>query len=152
MAKKQDSEMSMGDILLSIRKYVSEDNERGTAASQDDGQDYGEEIRLGADNEIIEHQSDPREFGEATNSDGCLAEENKREGPFDKLTEALRSYGKSGEKNHQTSGVYGGDAAATAVHQLFVSVASDLVNHWIKQNLMDITEELVKREIERLKS
>jgi cell pole-organizing protein PopZ len=155
MADRQGGEMSMEDILSSIRKYVSEESGQDAAEHvRPEDPHMDDEIRLGAE-QIVDHSTGEMysdasrlvsDFGGQVH-EGYDDGKDRRAGPFDKLTEALRAYGKSGRHRHRPR-----EDGAAAVYELFVTIASDLVDQWIKQNLPRITEELVMREIERLKS
>jgi cell pole-organizing protein PopZ len=149
MTERKSGEMSMEDILSSIRKYVSEEGGAETVGHEipEDPHD-DDEIRLGAE-QVVNHAVD-EVYSDTPRLVGDLGgRTHARVGPFDKLTDALKAYGRHGKS--QPRGDSQQDSMA-AIHHLFTTIASDIISQWIERNLPRITEELVMREIERLKS
>jgi cell pole-organizing protein PopZ len=161
----------MEDILSSIRKYVAEEGavknedsaekERNTNDGNITGP--GEEaniISLGAD-QVMGHEGPSlgqgpvfRPSPQVTDSlryteQSSLAEEvitiPKRPGPFDKLTDALKSYGKPKLKGDDKTEM-------EIVCNFFRSIAEERVDKWLENNMAEIVEEAILREIEKIKS
>lgn len=174
-----NEEMSMEDILSSIRKYVSEEDAKKSAPnSQTNYPEPAPEIfrSLSPENETVisldeshiidrqyhspaEHFPDIRTVASSATpmtyeEKSDLAEEvvltapkkNNKSGPFDKLTDALKSYGKSKTQNESYN------TNSPTIDQFLASIAAQQIGKWIDENLQKITEEIVMREIEKIKS
>ncbi|MDR1390879.1 MAG: DUF2497 domain-containing protein [Holosporales bacterium] len=159
-----EEEMSMEDILSSIRKHVSETDENKEKDLYEGGgegdSDTETVISLDESSVVAENPDHSFEIPESFKKEASLiyeeksslseevlhVKENRSRGPFEQLTNALNSYGKSKllppkEKGNQLT-----------VEQLFFSIAENVVEKWVKDNMRKLVEEMVSREIERIKS
>ncbi|MDR0640584.1 MAG: DUF2497 domain-containing protein [Holosporales bacterium] len=181
--KRQVDEMSMEDILLSIRKYVAEEvadspeKINGDELDFRQSQAYQSGLSSGSidDDNVISLSEDyvvtnagvmppsgaidlppPQtqaafdqiRYTEQSDLDEDLTNiAPKKSGPFDKLTDALKSYGKekgsSGSKKNIEKEV---------MCKFFEDIATEVIKQWIANNLREITTELVAAEIEKLKA
>ncbi|MDR1288792.1 MAG: DUF2497 domain-containing protein [Holosporales bacterium] len=174
---KRGDEMSMEDILSSIRKYVSEDGlprNEGSGEKDDDNSDHVSDdqdpalnvINLGMDH-VVGHSASPatpnigshRNQGDSLrfSEQSDLSEEvitipqqpslkqRSGPGPFDKLTDALRSYGKNRPKD-------GEKTEMETVFGFVRSIVEEKVDKWIEDHMQSTVEEAVLREIERIKA
>jgi cell pole-organizing protein PopZ len=174
---KRSEEMSMEDILSSIRKYVSEEEPKIVSDQSDNGESgsYDDEvvsqfsepiINLDQSNVldreepsvgVVYHKSSSatsvRNDSLRYNEQSDLSEEivtssnNKAAGPFDKLTDALRSYGKSNVGSVEKKG-----NEAEFIYNFVKSIIEDRIDKWIESNMWIIAEKAVKDEIEKMKS
>lgn len=162
---EQKEEMSMEDILSSIRKYIAEEDRsaddhreierNGSVDSQ------GPVITLGQHNIASTQEND--DVDKANNSsatyvskdtyeevsslaENLAKERRKGVGPFDRLAEAFNAYGKNKTKRDQQQTI-----SDMTVSQLVATVAERVVREWMGQHLHNIVEELVMREIEKIK-
>jgi cell pole-organizing protein PopZ len=156
-------EMSMEEILSSIRKYVAEED--GNANKPENlSQDNSTEpvITLGQD-DIAVDKSDDEEYAESSIGRGAyinkatyeetsslameLAQDSaKRSRPFDRLADAFDAYGRNKSKRK------GQNVGEMTVEQLVRSITEKMVGEWVETHLRNIVEELVMREIEKIKS
>jgi cell pole-organizing protein PopZ len=167
---KRNDEMTMEDILSSIRKYVSEEESGKNEAPTEkinDVPDSGQfvpdadsnVINLGAD-DVANHSEPPVAPGISqpppSRGDSLryveqsdLAEEvitiPSRPGPFDKLTNALKSYGKPAPKG-------GEKPEMEMIFNFFRSIVEEKVDKWLEDNMLAIVEGAVLREIEKIKA
>jgi cell pole-organizing protein PopZ len=138
---KDDKEMSIEEILSSIRKYVSDVEETGQQAMSSSQEEIvvkersedTEFIKLDK-SQIIENETEETNYSKENPSD--LTRQSKT-GVFDKLTEALKTYGKPKQPQYDHE-----------VYQFFKLI----IKEWLDKNLPQIAEELVMREIEKLRS
>jgi cell pole-organizing protein PopZ len=150
-----DEEMSMEDILSSIRKYVSEEDEKRESTLSNPEKDYREEqvIKLQEENVISNHEpvrkTEPVfSYPETPAEPAKVAEKPiRKSNPFGQLTEALNSYGKAKPKQEAKS-----DTFAPTINEFFLSVTERIIEKWVKENLQGIVEQIVVREIEKMKS
>ena len=167
-SRNPEEDMSMEDILSSIRKYVSEESERKASNEQptqeiDNTPGTPERvIRLNASQLVSDDEPEkvpekkyeaPATYNERSSLstsvvDTIEQEENtvstKKVGPFAQLANALNSYGKAKvEKKTENS---------LTVDQLFTCIAERAINDWIEKNMSDIVEQIVAREIEKMKA
>ncbi|MDR1233733.1 MAG: hypothetical protein LBJ92_01090 [Holosporales bacterium] len=177
--RRQDDEMSMEDILMSIRKYVAEEgaesSEKAIGKDFDDSQKYQPELSSGnfKEDKVISLSGD---YVVTNNDDTGSIDENeiprataphdsiryteqsdlvediatvpqKKGGPFDKLTDALKAYGKEKGDNGGRK-----DIEKEIIYKFIKSIAADEIKQWISDNLREIATEFVVVEIEKLKS
>jgi cell pole-organizing protein PopZ len=161
--KDNQEEMSMEDILSSIRKYVSE----GETKPQNNEQqhecdvhcDDEKVVKLNESDVFIEDNSShsdkkasvvadiPVSYEEvSTLSKDVFCEKRKVSGPFAQLTNALNSYGKNKMDVDKQNG------GTLTVDQLFISIAEKVISEWVDKNLKSVTEEIVLKEIEKIKA
>ncbi|MBQ9440946.1 MAG: DUF2497 domain-containing protein [Alphaproteobacteria bacterium] len=184
---KKDEDMSMEDILSSIRKYVSEEDVSKSnkfASSQNEQQDNmnnDKVINLDASNifpqnnddniktgtiepdplqnydidDLINNNSNST-FNKRKNSvnnnsieDGIISSQNEsgQNSPFNKLAEALKAYGKQ-KKVKTTSEL----SYNMTVEQFLRTIVESYVQKWMNENLKKIVEQIVLKEVEKLKS
>lgn len=167
--KNTDDEMSMEDILSSIRKYVSEDKESESNQDEHKEKITGEpEYDVAKDNiislnetQIIPDEtkttptapkSDPLVYSEkstlstgVTTSDGAIPQ--KKSSPFEQLTNALNSYGK--DKLNKAKSTPSG---SQTVEQLFSEIAEKVIQQWVDSKMESFVEKIVMREIEKIKA
>ena len=161
-----EEDMSMEDILSSIRKYVSEESEkRGSnepAQPVADSEGMSDRvIRLDASHMVSEDE--PVITPETRNDESVTYNERstlstsvvdsdesentpvtqKKAGPFAQLANALNSYGKA-KPEKKDSGM--------TVNQLFTEIAERAINDWVEKNMPDLVEQIVAREIEKMKA
>lgn len=155
-----EEEMSMEDILSSIRKYVSEEDEKKESRSSPSVNEFPQSqeqvIKLDESNIVNEvapgsqavKRSDPVIYEEKSTPSGnvVLEKSPKKPGPFDQLTNALNSYGKNKAEEAEKK------KSSITVDQLFSAIAEKIVQKWIDENLSDVVEKVVLREIEKMKS
>jgi cell pole-organizing protein PopZ len=149
-------DMTMDDILSSIRKYIAEEDEdNAKKTSTQDSCEQDSIITLGKNDVVgIQEDADPESLPEAVNiyeevpdrSINRLSEQLKRTGPFDKLTEALNSYGRHKDRNIDKR------AGAMTVDQLITIIAKEVIDTWVRKNLRTVVEEIVMKEIEKIKA
>ena len=163
---KQEEEMSMEDILSSIRKYVSEDEngktgsylqddypigteepKRDTKKNDDDvislGQEDVADVTIGSDSVVV-----PNNIGDSQQSANVDTKKvhisQTSENSFNKLAEALKSFGKQKKTSELSLNM--------TVEQFFRSVIENYLQKWMDANLKKIVDDTIRREIERLKS
>ncbi len=151
-------DMSMDDILKSIRKYVSEEaaqkHEQQQVPQQQDvvspvDEHSTEPIILPAENIVTEEEvqnttpviNDPLVYSETSKVD------NKSQ-PFNKLSEILRIKKESDRKDY----VVQQKSSGITLDEFFRKIAVEAVEKWISLHLRNIVEEIVQREIEKIKS
>ncbi|MDO4975478.1 MAG: DUF2497 domain-containing protein [Alphaproteobacteria bacterium] len=165
-----EEEMSMEDILSSIRKYVSEEDEKKNA-SVNTPQCIEEEHYNNTDSVIKLQKSNIVSSDSIENSQpivnvsteeplisynekSTLSEnivtnsEPTKKNPFGQLAEALTSYG----KNKATSKPQEKKESALTIDQFLTRVTEEMIEKWIDKNLNNIVEKIVIREIEKMKS
>lgn len=129
VGEKED--MSMEDILSSIRKYVSEEN---TVTNNNDNKQPVEEI----DEPVIN-----------LDANSVLMQEEEKQaiekGPFNKLTEALKTYNKPKKQTGSTD-------LNMSVDQFLREIVEGYIQKWADKNLQHIVENIVLKEIEKIKS
>ncbi|MDR0942157.1 MAG: hypothetical protein LBM19_00875, partial [Holosporales bacterium] len=162
-----------------IRKYVSEENSNTPHTPQSSevqlAREKDEVIKLGK-SDVIDDSSDKEEYQECEDEHASsqIYDESsdltesvysnktpKKAGPFDKLTEALNSYGRNKTKIEKQQD------ESLPVDQLFRSIAEkmkerldkdfdSIIEKFVKERLDkdfdSIVEEMVSREIEKIKS
>ncbi|MDR1475737.1 MAG: DUF2497 domain-containing protein [Holosporales bacterium] len=168
---RSGDEMSMEDILMSIRKYVSEEEpkKKDEYPAEEDAvnADYGETDSAQDDHVIILGKGDvlnaapthpePMYSQKAHVNSMYYTEQSdlseevitspKKSGPFDKLTDALKSYGKDKQKVDDKK-----FSELELVYNFFRSVAEEKITKWIEDNMPAIVEEAIQREINKIKS
>ena len=189
---KKDEDMSMEDILSSIRKYVSEEDisksNKFTSSpnvfpqgnnTQQDNINNEKVINLDASNVFPQEnndtitssnvESDPLQnydidnLTKSTNNNTFSKNNNGpsnniediinnntnvsgQNSPFNKLAEALKSYGK--QKKSKTSEL----SYNMTVNQFLRTIVESYVQKWMDENLKKIVEQIVLKEVEKLKS
>lgn len=166
-----DEEMSMEDILSSIRKYVSEEDEKKNTESSI-SQPIEEEHYNGVDSVIKLQESNivsPTSVVSSENpvnintKEPVISYEEKstlsenvvnipeskiRKNPFGQLADALTSYGKNkASSKHQDK-----KESSPTIDQFLTSITEKMIEKWINENLNDLVERIVTREIEKMKS
>ncbi|MDR2598601.1 MAG: DUF2497 domain-containing protein [Holosporales bacterium] len=169
---KRNDEMTMEDILSSIRKYVSEEESGksgGSSETKESVPDTGQSptdvnldvINLGAGDiagtsgspaspetiQPIPSRNDSSRYIEQSElAEEVITVHSKRPGPFDKLTDALKSYGKP------TSSGCGKTELEEMIFNFFRAIVEEKIDKWLEDNMLAIVEEAVLCEIERLKA
>ncbi|MBR1944262.1 MAG: DUF2497 domain-containing protein [Alphaproteobacteria bacterium] len=177
---KKDEDMSMEDILSSIRKYVSEEdisksnkftsspNETKEVISNDkvinldasnifpqENDDNSNNIKSGTiESEPLQNYDIDSliNSNNHTNNNNKIIDNNKtlnepgQNSPFNKLAEALKSYGKQkkvkiNDLNYNMT-----------VEQFLRTIVENYVQKWMDENLKKIVEQIVLKEVEKLKS
>jgi cell pole-organizing protein PopZ len=167
---KRNTEMSMEDILSSIRKYVSEDDGSGASSQESKNkvtpsESDNEVITLGAENIVNEDDTpqgrsasgsrdnslvyNPRsslstEVGTADSVQVGTISGGKRESPFVQLTKALNACGKTKSLANNSNDAY--------ASEFLKSIVKPLIEVWIEKNMNLLAEDLIMREIEKIKS
>lgn len=163
-----DEEMSMEDILSSIRKYVSEEDERKNADSsipqhneEEHYNDTDSVIKLQEANIVspisVENSSDiPSEESVISYNEKSTLSESVvsapqpaiKKNPFGQLADALTSYGKSkiSSKSQDKK------ESSPTIDQFLTAISEKMIEKWINENLNDIVEKIIIREIEKMKS
>lgn len=170
MANFKDEEMSMEDILSSIRKYVSEEDtgksnthsteysgsheipSSNSAPEPDDvislGQeDVAEPIDVAAGTATVDFAKEQvnNSLDQSDVKSSWTADNHKNiSSPFNKLAEALKTYGKN-KRNSELS-------LDMSVEQFIRTVIENYLQKWMNANLNRMVEDIIKREIDRLKS
>ena len=169
--KRQSEDMSMEDILASIRKYVSDEEGKTTSSSEENQVEEHDDLPIPAENviklsesNVISEERQPTIKLHARNENynpdtyeekSTLAMEvdtphvvkKQSGGPFDKLADALKSYGKPKEKVTKQAGI-----SDITLEQFLSEIAARVIEDWAEKNLRKISEEIVVREIEKIKS
>ena len=174
---KKDEEMSMEDILSSIRKYVADEkntdsfdkHENGIVQDQYPSEQYDTQSREDNDDVITLGQEDVAEqsggtghisddnivLGNSTTDFNNLnaedttvgaysgATDRNRESPFNKLAEALKTYG-TRKKSTELS-------IKMSMEQFFRTVTENYLQKWMDANIKRAVDEIVRKEIEKLK-
>ena len=179
---KKDEDMSMEDILSSIRKYVSEEDvsksNKFTSSpnEQQDNINNDKVINLDASNVFQQDnndniksdniEQDPLQSYDIDNllknnnnnnfnnnnvtnniEDNITSQnESGQSSPFNKLAEALKAYGKQ-KKVKQNELSYN-----MTVDQFLRTIVESYVQKWMNENLKKIVEQIVLKEVEKLKS
>ncbi len=161
-----DEEMSMEDILSSIRKYVSEEDERkntDSIISQHNGEEHYNDtdsvIKLQESNIVspVENSADiPSEESVISYNEKSTLSESVvnapqlivKKNPFGQFADALTSYGKSkiSSKSQDKK------ESSPTIDQFLTAISGKMIEKWINENLNDIVEKIVIREIEKMKS
>lgn len=171
--ERRDDEMSMEDILASIRKYVSEDENKSKAEEKTDNveppQGKEETVISLSETQIVNSESknsseeqskesstvpeeDPVTYSEISSlSMNTISEapsySHGDSNPFSKLADALKVYGEGTKHQEKT------DSAQGVTIDVFLrDLAGPLISQWIKENLPKIVEEMIDREIQKLKN
>ncbi len=176
---KKDEDMSMEDILSSIRKYVSEEDVSKTnqfKSSPNEQQNIinnDKVINLDASNILpspqdvklgdIEPDNSQQYTGDSFISNNNNASNNKynsgivednisntndsgQNSPFNKLAEALKAYGK--QKKIKTNDL----SYNMTVEQFLRTIIESYLQKWMDDNLKKIVEQIVLKEVEKLKA
>ena len=166
-----EEDMSMEDILSSIRKYVTEESGKKEVHESAPEQRIAEEakeqvISLDATHMVSDSEDaptvtqttvyeDPKTYHERSSlsmdvvnvSEPVISVKSKKPGPFEQLTNALNSYGKG-----KTEKVQQPSENSQTVDQLFTSIAEGIIQKWVNANMEGLVEKIVMREIEKIKS
>lgn len=176
---KKDEDMSMEDILSSIRKYVSEEDvskiNKNTLTPNDQQNIINNDkvINLDASNilpsnaalpggtmsiqdnndkikqSIIETESNQQysidSFNTNNNSNNNTENNAGQNSPFNKLAEALKAYGKKKDKINDLN-------YNMTVEQFLRTIIESYLQKWMDENLKKIVEQIVLKEVEKLKS
>lgn len=177
---KKDEDMSMEDILSSIRKYVSEEdvsksnnkfasspNEQYDSNINNDKvinldassvfpQDTNDNIKSGTiEPDPLQHydidninSNTSSNFNNSKSNEENINNQNDsgQNSPFNKLAEALKAYGK--QKKVKTNELN----YNMTVDQFLRTIVESYVQKWMKDNLKKIVEQIVLKEVEKLKS
>ena len=182
---KKDEDMSMEDILSSIRKYVSEEdvsksnkftsspNEPQDNINNDKvinldassifPQDNNDSIKSGTtesdplqhydiDNLINNNNNNTFSKNNNNNINNNIEDSNSNQiesgqnSPFNKLAEALKAYGK--QKTPKTNELN----YNMTVDQFLRTIVESYIQKWMNENLKKIVEQIVLKEVEKLKS
>jgi cell pole-organizing protein PopZ len=151
----RNDDMSMEDILASIRKYVSGDGENNQSKGeqkQDTSVDINQdEVVINLEKSQIADPStkniDPKEVVEKelsnvmyTKSETLVSNTNN---PFERLTNTLKEcdFPKKQDKNHKM----------LTIDKFLEQLATPMIEKWLDSNLEQIIERVVDKEIEKLK-
>ncbi|MDR2074850.1 MAG: DUF2497 domain-containing protein [Holosporales bacterium] len=154
----RSDEMSMEDILASIRKYVTNGDGNDSQQNEQPQQDAapyvnGEEIVIDLEksqvtdqkadesmllNEHVTENSSKVIFSESTSNI------NVPVNPFGKLTNALKSYGHPKEQNRQPEYL--------TIDRFLRDLAMPIIEKWLNDNLERIIEKKVDENIEKIKN
>lgn len=167
-------DMSMEDILASIRKYVADDDnkqpEDRIVSEKHTHEDFpkNETVIKLSESQIVDHEKSPQNQSEtrlqtnvnespATYSevsslsmntmDASPEKLSSKESPFNKLANALDTYGKSKSENNKDSA-----GSALTVDKFLESLATPIIEKWVENNIPRIVEKAVDREIQKLKN
>ena len=177
---KKDEDMSMEDILSSIRKYVSEEdvsksnnkfasspNEQYDSNINNDKvinldassvfpQDTNDNIKSGTiEPDPLQHydidninSNTSSNFNNSKSNEESINNQNDsgQNSPFNKLAEALKAYGK--QKKVKTNELN----YNMTVDQFLRTIVEGYVQKWMNDNLKKIVEQIVLKEVEKLKS
>lgn len=174
--KQNGDDMSMEDILASIRKYVSEEDMKNVSSENqssknDSNDDSLEVITLGesqiSDNDHEDYmepetsRNTPHEenYGtsqtyteESTLSQSVRSDPNtnQAESPFNRLASAMRSYGKQQKESSKDNGNNPGNMLT--VDQFLTVLATPIIEKWVEKNMKKLVDEAINKEIAKLKS
>lgn len=188
---KTRDDMSMEDILASIRKYVADDDikksqqQNGTIEqasltrnhdiSNNDNSD-DTVVKLNESQVVLEnidndYQDDntiiaestkhnqnyepPISYTEVSSLSSSVVTNNENEaagGPFNKLANALKAYGKPRMNNNDSiNSKNTEDKNMLTIDKFLESIATPIIEKWVANNITKIVESAVDREIEKLK-
>ena len=166
--KSPDEEMSMEDILSSIRKYVSEDKSEENPEENRDEISIKQDNDVGKDNvinlnesQIVRGQidekpelkvSDTQVYSEKSTLSAEVVDPappiaKKKPSPFEQLTNSLNSYGKNKIAKEKAD-----IAGSRTVDQLFSEIAEKVIQQWVDSHMEAFVEKIVMREIEKIKA
>jgi cell pole-organizing protein PopZ len=171
--ERQTEDMTMEDILASIRRYVSDENKKNDCPEEENTKI--EFDTLGKDEDVIELSSDslienhaevvdlskrevvsketevPLTYSEKSTISREVVDQEpmeprqRREGrPFEKLTEALKMYGKPKEDTSCKRRII-------SIEEFLISVIRPVIEEWIERNMPKIVEESIEKEIQKMK-
>lgn len=163
-----EEEMSMEDILSSIRKYVSEEDEKNNSSSNDQlkesiPSDGDAVIKLRESNIVSPidststqqnseiHIKSPLTYEEkSTLAESVVApvEKAPKKSPFGQLADALSSYG----RNKASAKAEEQKRSSPTIDEFLTKISERLVEEWINKNLNNIVTKIVIQEIEKMKS
>jgi cell pole-organizing protein PopZ len=172
--EKRDDDMSMEDILASIRKYVTDDASASNSSSVGStGKNEDMTIKL-EESQIV--KSGPRKINEKTEDSHALSEEvpvtytqssslsqGVADSPKNRQDMDLHtSTTISGINATKTDGPFNRLASALkaygkperkspTIDEFFEEIATLLIKKWMDNNLPSITERIIEKEIEKLK-
>ena len=149
-----NDEMSMEDILSSIRKYVSEEDTSDKCDDTVEKSNVNDDV-IELDEAYIKKEDkvettntfeEPKQtYSEkSTLSAGVANEPRKKASPFAQLTNALNSYRENKKEQCKSSN-------AKTVEQFFSDIAKGVIQDWVDKNMEKVVEKLVLREIEKIK-
>lgn len=162
-------DMSMEDILASIRKYVAEDDSK--QSSEVDAEHHVSEdfpnsdsvIRLNesqiasSEEEMQENLANNNEkeiYNSETYSEVSTLSMNtvdtpppSRESPFNKLADALNTYGKNKPQSKKDT-----TQETLTIDKFLENLATPIIEKWVANNIFKIVEQAVDREIQKLKN
>lgn len=155
----KNEEMSMEDILASIRKYVSEEDEakreeRMTtpkAPTENENVISLDESHMSEENKIIELPQQAAEqsqdfYEEKSTLSEQVVEAPSRKSPFGKLADTIKTYNQKAEQTmHQ-------NVSQLTIDKFLSEIAEQVIQRWVDANLRNIVEEIVMKEIEKIKS
>jgi cell pole-organizing protein PopZ len=145
-----EGEMSMEDILASIRKYVAdtEDPVQSNSNEYSNNQNSGSSnnsvvINLEKSQIALQPTEETKYKQEQINNKPNNSSNKADINPFGKLTNALKAYGKHKEEENKSTQL--------TLDKFLENIATPAIKEWIEQNMARIVEEVVNREIEKLK-
>jgi cell pole-organizing protein PopZ len=147
-------DMSMEDILASIRKYVSDDESKNGQQKGDSVGNYRASDKDSSQPEMVVKLEENQIVEEANSSSKGnhnfyeIPDEflHKKEGgnPFSKLSGVLKSQPKNQKPVDKTKTV--------TVDNFLRELAASMIEEWIDNNLEKIAMYAIEREIERIKN
>jgi hypothetical protein len=163
MNRRQEEDMTMDEILASIRRYVSGDGQDGSAPeehlretqfSSPPSYAYQEEdtykntpkapdvVRLTSEFEVPRDRPAQPTFAERSSYEVSSQEKNYHaKNPFEKLSEAVKKNASVEQEPPH---------GALNLDQIFRKMAKDMIQQWVDKNMPSIVETLVEKEIQRL--
>lgn len=160
-------DMSMEDILASIRKYVADDDVKQSQEQTEQEVSMHENFSTGSpiiklnESQIIDNDNSdqPQKTQESDENPVTYSEvgtlsmntvaphsESGNENPFNKLTNALNSYGKNKEEKRKNL------SNTMTIDKFLESIATPVIEKWVQNNISRIVEEAVDKEIQKLKN
>jgi cell pole-organizing protein PopZ len=158
--RRQEEDMTMDEILSSIRRYVSGDTQEMVVAEErprdvpfsntssyahdDPYQNVSKSpdvVRLTSAFEVPHTKQTPPVFAEQPTYDLHQETRSVNKNPFEKLSEIVNNTPPS-----QTEPT----PASLNLDQVFRKMAEDMIQQWLDKNMPAITENLVQKEIQRL--
>lgn len=173
MRIKKDHDMSMEEVLRSIRKHVTEDRKPMIYSSGHDDESMGEVIRLEdpyeedffnedtrykkeerTENNKHEHSCDiPEYFDDFKHLNGYTnmhKNNNDRNSDNESLLENDQKREIFGSFNKLRHHINDEKQSNSSLETFFKSIATPMIAEWLNENLEKIVKELVEKEIEKI--
>jgi cell pole-organizing protein PopZ len=151
----KNDDMSIEDILASIRKYVVDDGENNQSKDeqqQDTSTDINqngivinlEKSQISEPDNSEQQEMESEESSTIMYTKSEILASNTSTNPIGKLTNALKSYGSTKKQDKSPE--------MLTIDKFLEKVATPMIEKWLENNMEQIVERMVDREIEKLKN